>query len=91
MVGGRTVSQQYERHTNVLVTRYEDDRGTAMEVVDFMPRYTWDGRAGARRDVDHAKFFELCSQNRGLNVHAFTSFEELFDWLSQPSEISSEL
>jgi alpha,alpha-trehalase len=49
--GGRVVSQQYERHTNVLVTRYEDDQGSVMEVVDFMPRYTWDGRAGARRDV----------------------------------------
>jgi hypothetical protein len=35
---------------------------------------------------DHAKFFELCSLNRGLNVRAFTSFEELFEWLSQPSD-----
>jgi hypothetical protein len=43
------------------------------------------------KEFDHAKFFELCSQNRGLNVRAFTSFEDMFDWLSQPSEISSEL
>jgi hypothetical protein len=39
---------------------------------------------------DHAKFFELCSLNRGLNVRAFTSFEELFEWLSQPSDLSKE-
>ncbi len=31
---------------------------------------------------DNAQFLELCSQNRGLNVMAFTSFEEVFDWLS---------
>lgn len=42
------------------------------------------------KEFDHAKFFELCSQNRGLNVRAFTSFEDLFDWLGQPSEISNE-
>jgi hypothetical protein len=39
------------------------------------------------KEFDYAKFFELCSQNRGLNVRAFTSFEDLFDWLHQPSEI----
>ena len=39
---------------------------------------------------DHAKFFELCSLNRGLNVRAFTSFEELFEWLSQPADLSRE-
>ncbi len=26
---------------------------------------------------DSAQFFELCGQNRGLNVHAFSSFEDL--------------
>jgi hypothetical protein len=39
---------------------------------------------------DNAKFFELCSLNRGLNVRAFNSFEELFEWLSQPSDLSKE-
>ena len=42
------------------------------------------------QEFDHAKFFELCSQNRGLNVRAFTSFEDLFEWLSQSSEMSNE-
>ena len=31
---------------------------------------------------DRAKFFELCAINQGLNVRAFTSFEDLFEWLS---------
>ena len=30
---------------------------------------------------DHAGFFALCAQNRGLRVTAFTSFEEAFEWL----------
>jgi hypothetical protein len=34
---------------------------------------------------DNAKFFELCAQNRGLNVHAFTAFEVMFEWLSESS------
>ncbi len=42
------------------------------------------------KEFDHAQFFELCSQNRGLNVRAFTSLEDLFDWLSQPAEIGNE-
>lgn len=41
------------------------------------------------KEFDLAKFFELCSQNRGLNVRAFTSFEDLFQWLSEPSEVST--
>jgi hypothetical protein len=34
---------------------------------------------------DHAEFFELCARNRGLNVRASTSFEDLFEWLSESS------
>jgi len=30
---------------------------------------------------DHAKFFELCAQNRGFGVMAFTSFEDAMEWL----------
>jgi len=39
---------------------------------------------------DNAKFFELCAQNRGLNVNAFTVFEDMFEWLSESSPPSSE-
>ena len=31
---------------------------------------------------DFAEFFTLCSQNRGLQVNAFTSFEDAIEWLS---------
>lgn len=50
MEDGAVVSQSYEHHTNIFVTRYQGAAGS-FEVVDFMPRYTWDGRAGARDDV----------------------------------------
>jgi GH15 family glucan-1,4-alpha-glucosidase len=48
--GGRAVAQAYERHTNILVTTFEGEAG-AFRVLDFMPRYTWDGRAGAAGDA----------------------------------------
>jgi len=41
------------------------------------------------KEFDHAKFFELCAENRGLNVRAFTSFEDVFEWLSESSTPSS--
>ena len=50
MIGGEVTGQAYERHTNVLVTTFEGEDG-AFELVDFMPRYTSDGRAGAIDDV----------------------------------------
>lgn len=50
MCGGRVVAQQYEPNTNIFVTRFEGPEG-AFEVIDFMPRYTSDGRAGATDDV----------------------------------------
>jgi hypothetical protein len=39
---------------------------------------------------DNAKFLELCAQNRGLNIHAFTAFEDMFEWLSESSTPSQE-
>jgi hypothetical protein len=30
---------------------------------------------------DHARFFALCAENRGFNMHAFTSYEEAMEWL----------
>jgi hypothetical protein len=35
-----------------------------------------------RERFDYAKFLALCAQNRGLQVQAFTSFEEAIDWLT---------
>ena len=50
MTDGGVTGQQYMKHTNVLVTSFEGPDG-AFELVDFMPRYTSDGRAGAADDV----------------------------------------
>ena len=30
---------------------------------------------------DHAGFFALCAQNRGLQISAFTSFADAYEWL----------
>jgi GH15 family glucan-1,4-alpha-glucosidase len=52
MVDGRATSQHYERNTNILVTKFEADDGkSAFQVIDFMPRYTWDGKAGTSGDA----------------------------------------
>ncbi len=31
---------------------------------------------------DHAGFFALCAQNRGLQISAFTSFTDAYEWLT---------
>ena len=30
---------------------------------------------------DNARFFTLCAENQGVNVHAFTSYEQAMEWL----------
>ena len=30
---------------------------------------------------DHVRFFALCAEHRGFNVHAFTSYEQAMEWL----------
>lgn len=50
MDGGQPVSQDYEPRTNILVTRFEGADGS-FDVIDFMPRYTWDGKAGTAGDA----------------------------------------
>lgn len=50
MVDGKVVDQHYERNTCVLKTIFEGDSGR-FEVIDFMPRYQWDGKAGGRDDA----------------------------------------
>lgn len=38
---------------------------------------------------DQAKFFELCAINRGLDVGAFTSYEDAINWLFASSDVSN--
>ena len=40
----RMVEQRYERNSAILVTRFEDDAGNAIEVTDFAPRFRLHGR-----------------------------------------------
>ncbi|MEZ5299061.1 MAG: trehalase-like domain-containing protein [Verrucomicrobiales bacterium] len=44
MADGHPVGQEYERHTNILVTHFEGESGS-FDLIDFMPRYTSDKRA----------------------------------------------
>lgn len=30
---------------------------------------------------DNARFFTLCAENQGVNIHAFTSYEQAMEWL----------
>jgi hypothetical protein len=39
------------------------------------------------RQFDNTQFMELCAKNRGLQVEAFTSFEETIDWLNTSVDI----
>lgn len=50
MSEGKPVSQEYEKNTGILVTKFEGSSGS-FKIVDFMPKYTWDGKAGAKREV----------------------------------------
>ncbi len=50
MIDGEVTGQRYEKNTNVLVTSFEGPDG-AFDLIDFMPRYTSDGRVGATDDV----------------------------------------
>lgn len=40
----RTTTQSYLRNTPILVTRHGDEDGNAIEVIDFCPRFTRNGR-----------------------------------------------
>ena len=70
MAGGTVVEQVYEKNTNVLVTRFEGADG-AFNVLDFMPRYTSDGRAGAADDIgpDIVRKLELVRGNPRVRIH----------------------
>ncbi|MEZ6014748.1 MAG: glycoside hydrolase family 15 protein [Planctomycetota bacterium] len=70
MEGGHPVAQAYEPRTNVLVTTFEGPDGS-FRVIDFMPRYTWDGRAGSDGDAppDIVRVLEPIRGLPRLRVH----------------------
>ncbi len=70
MIGGGVMGQHYEKHTNVLVTRFEGPDGV-FELIDFMPRYTADHRAGAVDDVgpDVVRKLRLVRGKPRIRVH----------------------
>ncbi|MGV3654931.1 MAG: glycoside hydrolase family 15 protein, partial [Noviherbaspirillum sp.] len=42
--GGRLIGQQYERNSAILVSRFQDEMGNGIEVIDFAPRFYQHGR-----------------------------------------------
>jgi GH15 family glucan-1,4-alpha-glucosidase len=42
--GAKLVGQEYERNSAILVSRFQDDAGNAIEVTDFAPRFYLHGR-----------------------------------------------
>ncbi|MES2982059.1 MAG: glycoside hydrolase family 15 protein [Verrucomicrobiota bacterium] len=70
MINGEVTNQEYEKNTNVLVTRFEGQEG-AFELLDFMPRYTPDGLAGTTDDVgpDIVRKLRLLSGKPRIKVH----------------------
>jgi GH15 family glucan-1,4-alpha-glucosidase len=69
MTGGGVTGQVYEKNTNILVTSFEGPDG-AFDLIDFMPRYTSDGRAGAADDIgpDVVRKIRLLRGNPRLRV-----------------------
>jgi GH15 family glucan-1,4-alpha-glucosidase len=82
-VGGRAAGQAYEPKTNLLVTRFEAPGGE-FEVVDFMPRYTFDGKAGSSRDAapDIVRCLRPVSGAPRLRVH----YDPKLDYARFPTE-----
>ena len=39
------------------------------------------------RQLDNARFMEVCAKNRGFQIGAFTNFEETIDWLTTSVDI----
>jgi GH15 family glucan-1,4-alpha-glucosidase len=70
MIGGEVTGQVYRKKTNVLVTSFEGPDG-AFDLVDFMPRYTSEGRVGASNDVGPDVVRKLClvRGNPRIKVH----------------------
>ncbi|GAA5494380.1 trehalase [Rubritalea halochordaticola] len=50
MQSGKVVSQEYEKNTGILRTVFKGKSGS-FELIDFMPRYSWDGRSGTKKEV----------------------------------------
>jgi GH15 family glucan-1,4-alpha-glucosidase len=69
MLDGKPVNQEYEKNTGILVTTFEGKDGS-FEVIDFMPRYGWDGKSRSRGDVssDIVRVLKPCSGTPSIIV-----------------------
>jgi len=49
-----------------------DGKGFTAKIIVFCPA----------EHFNNAKFLETCSLNNGLNMRSFTSFDDIFEWMS---------
>ncbi len=70
MMDGEVTGQVYEKKTNILRTSFEGSDG-AFDLVDFMPRYTSDGRVGAADDIgpDVVRKLHLVRGKPRIKIH----------------------
>ena len=70
MVNGKAVSQNYEKHSNIAVTRFEGEEG-CFELLDFMPRYLIQDRSTDYEDVapDIVRVLRPVSGKPRLRIH----------------------
>jgi hypothetical protein len=84
---------EFDRHYEVLLDlRNSECEMTVMDVYEIAKDLAWPDPAlptrkkiavlvSGQRAFDHAKFLEVCSANRGVQVGAFEDYEKASEWL----------
>lgn len=84
---------EFDRHYEILLDlRDSECEMSAMDVYEIAKDLAWPDPAlptrkkiavlvSGERAFDHAKFLEVCSTNRGVQVGAFEDYEKASQWL----------
>ena len=84
---------EFDRHYEVLLDlRNSECEMTVMDVYEIAKDLAWPDPAlptrkkiavlvSGQRAFDHAKFLEVCSLNRGVQIGAFEDYEKASEWL----------
>jgi hypothetical protein len=84
---------EFDRHYEVLLDlRNSECEMSVMDVYEIAKDLAWPDPAlptrkkiavlvSGQRAFDHAKFLEVCSTNRGVQVGAFEDYEKASEWL----------
>jgi hypothetical protein len=84
---------EFDKHYEILLDlRNSECELSVMDVYEIAKHLAWPDPAlptrkkiavlvSGQRAFDHAKFLEVCSQNRGVQVGAFEDYEKASQWL----------